>query len=211
MQIHYNYKSAGELVDNLRSDYKRKFKTARNIFETGKYENLSLEISAFTKNDVSYFFKGYKAVLNRTPVKLEEYNEAFFDYLAYADIAEKLVIKNNKSESITALIIHDKKALNFILVSKEKDVYQDPFYPVLIKIIALLGAQKNVSQVKLGQTSTYAKFSAGAQAIPMEIYLRGENARVNFVLDKAGKLLFPVTKTQQLNVWKVKPKHFSTT
>lgn len=193
-------------VNSLRSPYRRKMKktVAALANKDSNNKGLSVRTESFQKEHVEAFYAGYMAVMNRTPVKLEVYPASFFQHLIeeYDDRIELLTIRNEQDQELSALLIPDAHALNFILVSKNNSRYEDALYAELLRAIILYGIEKGHKKIKMGQTSYYSKMAAGASPVPLHIYLRSYRKSIHFLLDKCGSLLFPDTPLPRLNPYK---------
>ena len=197
------------LVASMRSAYRRKYRTAVALMAgTGPVwtdGSLRLEEGRFTVGAARQFYAGYTEVMARTRVKLETYPEPFFVNLAQSTLdARQLRLTNEvHGQSLTALLIPSGKALNFALVAKDRDHYADALYTVLLQCIVLYGIRSGFTEVRLGQTSSYAKCSVGARPRRLEAFIRMRSSLKHRALARFGTALFPEVTTPAMHVFRV--------
>ena len=184
-------------IGSLRSQYRRKIRKSVERMQKGNGE-IKVLVKAFEKVDVEGFYIGYLAVIERTAVKLEVYPKRFFELLTHKELNATLLTISSKEDTMTALLLPDAHALNFILVAKKKEKYEGALYTELIRAIIVYGLSHGHKIIKMGQTSYYAKMSAGAKAVPLSVFLKTSNRRIRFILKNFGKWLFPSVQLPEL-------------
>lgn len=193
-----------EFIGRLRSPYRRSYRRAISLVSAGHAGDIRLDIGPFRSEEVDPFYAGYRAVMDRTPVRLETYNEAFFRRLAdRANGARLLKLSNGASgESVAALLLSGGDSLWFALVAKPRARYADALYTLLLQCVVLSAIQEGFNTVHLGQTSDYAKASVGARPRRLETFVRLRRPWKHRLLKTFGGLLFPETKTPTLRVFR---------
>jgi hypothetical protein len=195
-------------VGSMRSSYRRKYRTAAALM-TGPgpvwtRAGLRVEVGRFTRDDARQFHTGYERLMARTPVRLETYPETFFVNLAESavDVRRLHLVSEESGQSLTALLIPSGTTLQFALVSKQEDRYEDALYTVLLQCIVLYAVRAGFEEVRLGQTSAYAKCSIGAQPRRLETFIRMRSPLKHRVLKRCGALLFPEADTPPVRVFR---------
>jgi hypothetical protein len=194
-------------VGALRSDYRRKFKRAVQIMTgegpTWTHGAYRLEEGAFAESDAEEFYRGYLKVMDRTAVRLETYPRAFFDNLARSDLAAFTlrIVNESVGGSILALLIPGGRTLSFVLVAKEHARYDDALYTLLLQCVVLYSVRRGFCSVRLGQTSSYAKSSVGAEPRHLETFLAMRTPLKHQALKWVGPQLFPATRSPDLRVF----------
>jgi hypothetical protein len=192
----------------LRAPYRRKFRSAEALLRGGgppwSEGPLELHEVPFTSEHVSRFYDGYRHVMERTPVRLETYPEAFFHALARSDLDVRLLQLSLRdgSESVSALLVADRTVLTFILTGKEQARHRMPLYPLLLRCIVLLAVRRRFSEVRLGQTSSYSKGSVGAGAWRLETLVRARQPLRHRILEVLGARFFPEVRTPTFHVFR---------
>lgn len=195
-------------IAGLRSDYRRKYRTAAALMRgpgpVRTYGGLRLEEARFTPADAASFHQGYEQVLGRTPVRLETYPAAYFHHLASSPVDVRLLRLEHPlhRQSLSALLIPAGRTMSFALVAKDRPRYDDSLYTLLLQCIVLAGIRGGYEEVKLGQTSSYAKCSVGARPRRLETFIRLRGALKQRALERFGSLLFPEVATPRLRVFK---------
>jgi hypothetical protein len=200
-----------EYVGSMRSSYRRKYKQALALMKgegpvwtSGK---LRLEEAPLTVELADEFNRGYLSLMDRTEVRLETYPPAFFRGLATSPLDTRALRLSNKEngEALIALMIAAGEVLAFALVAKDKAEYEDALYAVLLRCIALYGVKGGFREVRMGQTSSYAKCSMGARPRRLETYVRMRGRLRHKALERWGSVLFPEEETAELSVFKNAP------
>lgn len=192
----------------LRAPYRRKYRTAAALMQGPGPDwtlgTLRLEERPFSVEDVDEFYAGYQKVMDRTRVRLETYPAAFFTELARSSVdARSLRLTNAAAgQSLTALLIPGGATLSFVLVAKDQPRYEDALYTLLLQCIALHGIRRGFKDLRLGQTSSYAKCSIGAAPRRLETFIRMRGAFKHKALQRFGTLLFPEVEAPRLRVYK---------
>jgi hypothetical protein len=192
----------------LRSSYRRKYRVAADLMSgpgpVWVLGPLRLEERAFTTDAVAPFYRGYRSVMGRARVRLETYPEAFFEGLARGGLgACTLRLAHEASgQSLDALLLPSGRSLCFALVSKERARYDDALYTLLLQCIVLYAVKRGFAEVRLGQTSSYAKCSVGAQPRRLETFIRMRSPLRQRALRRFGPLLFPEVDAPRLHVFK---------
>lgn len=195
-------------IGAMRSHYRRKYRAAATLMggpgPVWMSGSLRLEERPFTPGDARGFYEGYGRVMERTRVRLETYPEDFFHALARSALDVRVLQLTNQEtgESLAALLIVSGDFLSFALIAKDRAYYRDALYTVLLQCIVLYGVRGGFNEVRLGQTSSYAKCSVGAQPWRLETFIRMRNARRHRALERFGPLLFPEVDTPRLSVFK---------
>jgi hypothetical protein len=195
-------------LGSLRSPYRRKYKAAtalmRNSGPIRVAGELCLEESPFGPDHVTAFHDGYLKVMSRTRVRLETYPAAFFHGLARSSMDVRILrlTHSENHESLAALLFASGPVLTFALVSKERAHYQASLYTTLLQCIVLYGIDNRFSEVRLGQTSSHAKCSIGAEPWRLETLIRMKAPWKHRLLERFGTLLFPETDTPRFSVFR---------
>lgn len=195
-------------LQSFRSGYRRKYNELNNlirgngpVWENGTF---SLMETDFSEADVDRFFHGYSKLMERTPVKLETYPKAFFIELArHKEINTKLISLKLKAteDTLNAIVVCNRCTAYFILIAKPKDHYPGAFYRQFIQSIVILTIRKNVKRIYLGQTSYFAKMTAGAIPAKLEIYVLIKTRWKHYLLRKFGHKLFPEIELPKVNAY----------
>jgi len=197
-----------DFLDSLRSPYRRKYRAAAALMrDPGPIRiagPLCLEESRFGPDHVPAFHDGYQKVMNRASVRLETYPVAFFQELARSSMDVRILRLTHAEhlESLAALLIASGPVLTFALISKERASYQASLYTTLLQCIILYGIQHGFSEVRLGQTSSHAKCSIGAEPVRLETLIRMKSPWKHRLLKRFGTLLFPETDTPRFSVFR---------
>ncbi|MEJ2186742.1 MAG: hypothetical protein P8Z36_12490 [Gemmatimonadota bacterium] len=192
----------------MRSSYRRKYRNAVALFgQEGPVQASGpfvLEDSPFAPRHVEAFYHGYTQVMERTPVRLETYPRAFFARLADStvDARQLCLMHTANKESLAALLYPGRDALTFGLVSKEKATYGASLYTLLLQCITLYALRRGYREVRLGQTSSYAKCSVGARPWRLETLVRMRAGWQQRVLQGLGPRFFPEVEVPQLRVFR---------
>ena len=168
------------------------------------YGGLRLEKRFFRHEDAPAFYRGYRSVMDRTPVRLETYPRAFFEALASSGLGAFLLRLENQpvTQSITALLIPSGSTLSFVLVAKERARYDDALYALLLQCIVVHAVQDGFRTLRLGQTSGYSKRAVGAEPARLEAFLRMRSSLKQRLLARVGPLLFPESPSRELHVFR---------
>lgn len=203
--------TAGDIdafLGELRSAYRRKYRTAAALLRDGGATHptgaLMLDESPFDPDRAAAFHDGYRQLMSRTPVRLETYPPAFFHALAASDLSiRELRLTNTRTgESLAALLYLSGSVLTFGLIAKERARYAEALYPTLLRCIVLCGVRDGVEEVRLGQTSGYAKCSAGAEPRRLEALIKMRTPWKHALLERFGPSLFPETRSPPLSVFR---------
>ena len=195
-------------LGSLRSSYRRTYRAAAALMRARGPVRiaglLSLEESRFGPEHVDAFHQGYLQVMSRTPVRLETYPAAFFHALARSSMDVRLLRLSHRvhDESLAALLYASGPVLTFALIAKERPHYQASLYTTLLQCIVLYGIENGFSEVRLGQTSSHAKCSVGAQPWRLETLIRMRAPWKHALLERFGSMLFPETETPRFSVFR---------
>lgn len=195
-------------LGDLRSSYRRKYRTAAALVrDDGAAGSLRLDEYRFHPEHATAFHDGYRQLMSRTPVRLETYPAAFFHALGASDMdVTELRLTNTRSgESLAALLYRGGAVLTFALIAKERARYAEALYPTLLKCIVLCAVRDGFEEVRLGQTSGYAKCSAGAEPWRLEALIRMRTPWKHALLERFGASLFPETESPRLSVFRDAP------
>ncbi|MBR9988506.1 MAG: GNAT family N-acetyltransferase [Gemmatimonadetes bacterium] len=193
---------------SLRSQYRRKYRPVAELMNgpgpVWAAGALQLEDLPFTERQAAGFHRGYVSVLNRADVRLEMYPPAFFRQLASSPLDVRMLRLTGcrTGESLAALVVPSGDVLTFILVSKERAFYRDALYSNLLRCIVLYAIHNGFREVRLGQTSNYAKGSLGAEPVPLETFVRLRTAWQHELLKRFGHMLFPDTAVPRFHVFR---------
>lgn len=197
-----------ELLGSMRSSYRRKYKQALGLMQgdgpvwtSGK---LRLEDGPFTVAIADEFNRGYLRLMDRAETRLETYPPTFFRGLARSSLDTRALRLTNEEngESLIALMIASGEVLAFALVAKDHAEYEEALYTVLLRCIALYAVKGGFREVRMGQTSSYAKCAMGARPRRLETYLRVRGRLRHEALRRWGSVLFPEEETPELSVYK---------
>lgn len=194
---------------SMRSSYRRKYRQAAALLRGGAgrvwtHEALRLEESPFLPAHADAFYRGYRKVMERTRVRLETYPAGFFSALATSGMDVRLLRLTHcaHGETLAALLYPDREALTFGLIAKERAHYRASLYTMLLQSIALWGIRHGCREVRLGQTSSYAKCSIGARPWRLETLVRMRVGWQQRLLDRLGPRLFPEVEVPRLSVFR---------
>lgn len=148
------------------------------------------------------FFPTYLRVMERTPVKLETLNKAFFENMQQQkeDYQVLHFIAKGKLLS-TAVLVFSGDTLTFMLVGREneKDGY-DSYFNLVYGILAL-AIQRGVRRLKLGQTAYWVKKCIGGIAEDEFLYFASRRPLIHRLLKRFKNALFPETDLESLHVF----------
>jgi len=197
-----------EYVGSMRSSYRRKYKAAIALMQgpgpAWTSGPLRLEEAPFTHQAADEFLVGYLALMERAAARLELYTPGFFHGLVDSTLdTRQLRLSNTENgETLIALMIACGDVLTFALVAKDHAEYEDALYAVLLRCIALYAIRGGFTQVRLGQTSGYAKVAMGARPRRLEAYIRVRGRLRQEGLKRFGPSLFPEERSPELSVFK---------
>lgn len=200
--------SVEQFVASLRSPYRRKYRAAAALLQgpgpLWTAGALELEERAFAAAAAGEFYDGYRKVMERTQVRLETYPQAFFEGLARSglDVRTLRLLNRRNGQRLTALVIPSGAALSFVLVAKEQARYDEALYTVLLSCLVLYAIRRGFRELRLGQTSSYAKCSIGARPRRLETFIRVRGALGQRALERFGGLLFPESPSPSAHVFK---------
>lgn len=192
----------------LRSSYRRKYRSAAAlvqgsgpVWEAGSYR---LERGSFDASRVADFYQGYSSVMERATVRLETYPAAFFALLAASDTGAFTLrlTHTTTGEYIEALMYPSGDVLTFGLISKHRARYRAALYPMLLQCMVLYGIRAGFRELRLGQTSAYAKCTAGAEPWRLETMVLVRRLWRHRLLGRFGSRLFPEVPSPGLNVFR---------
>ncbi len=185
-------------VEAMKSSYRRKLRPSWEMWQRGQ----GFELKRFSPADVPDFYEGYRAVMKRTDTKLEIYPSTFFEKLANSPLPFQILTVKEGNHKISALLFFEDEILNFILVSKNQNSYENNLYGRLIHFTVFLAIHRNMSKIRFGQTSEYTKMSMGSEAVPLHFYLKSASKPVHYILKYFGNHIFPSAKTINHRVFK---------
>jgi hypothetical protein len=197
-----------EYLGSMRSSYRRKYKPAVALMQgpgpLWSSGPLRLEEAPFTHEAADEFLVGYLALMERAAARLEVYTPQFFHGLADSTLdTRQLRLSNTENgESLIALMLACGDVLTFALVAKDHAKYEDALYTVLLRCIALYAIRGGFTQVRMGQTSGYAKVSVGARPRRLEAYIRVRGKLRHKAVERFGSDLFPEEESPDLSVFK---------
>ena len=192
---------------SLRSHYRRKYRSAAAVMRgpgpVWCAGPLRVEVTAFQPGDAAEFHHGYCRVMERTPVRLETYPAAFFDSLARIAIDARLlrITHCEHQESMAALMYAANDVLTFALAAKERAHYQASLYTTMLQCIVLYAVRHGFRELRLGQTSSFAKCSVGARPWRLETFIRMRKPWQQSILTAFGSSLFPEVPEPRLRVF----------
>jgi hypothetical protein len=182
-------------METLRSAYRRKFRQVLTLFEYGidqEHSGLRFSRKKYDRGCAHSFYEGYRALMARTPVKLEQYGPDFFrnlDDVRQFELA--LLALSSDSDRVEALLVDDADDRYLILVSKSKAIYEDNLYGKLLRLIVLDAVQEGKKRLFLGQTSDYAKSVLGAGPVRLVTAIRFLRPWRQKIFARYGHWLFP--------------------
>jgi len=197
-----------EFLGTMRSSYRRKYKQALALMQgdgplwtSGR---LRLEDGPFTVDVADEFNRGYLSLMDRATTRLETYPPTFFRGLARSSLDTRALRLSNEEngESLTALMIASGDVIAFALVAKDRAEYEDALYSVLLRCIALYAVKGGFRDLRMGQTSSYAKCAMGARPRRLETYMRVRGRLRHAALVRYGSVLFPEDQSPALSVYK---------
>ena len=201
--------NTNDFLTNLRSPYRRRYNPMMTLLKDGNVKIsgsvISLEVKKFETKNAEDFYKGYYALMGRTPVMLERYPSAFFTELAegQGDEITLYKIKNElNDQDLSALVVDKPEFRYFILVSKLEKNYELSLYTNLLRCLVLGAIDKGVNEIHLGQTSDYAKMTCGSRQVRLETCIQFTKPRANRIFHRFGNLLFPDRKFKEIHVFK---------
>lgn len=200
--------SVDSFLGRLRSSYRRKYRIAAELMRGAgpvwRSGPLYLEERRFTTAATADFYRGYRSVMERARVRLETYPESFFSGLAGAGLDVRTLHLGHQAsgQGLTALLIPSAGVLTFALVAKDRSRYDDALYTVLLQCIVLYAVHRGFWEVRLGQTSSPAKSSIGAEPRRLETFIRVRGRLRHQALERFGGLLFPEVETPMRHVFK---------
>ncbi len=197
----------GGFLRRLRSPYRRKYRSAAAVMRgpgpVWCAGPLRVEVTTFESADAAGFHHGYHRVMERTPVRLETYPAAFFHSLAGSAMDTRLlrITHCEHRESLAALLYAADDVLTFALAAKERAHYHASLYTTMLQCIVLYAMQHGFHEVRLGQTSSYAKCSIGSLPWRLETFIRMRKPWQHSILGVLGGSLFPEVPEPRLRVF----------
>ena len=205
--------SVDSFLASMRSPYRRKYRTAASLMRgpgpTWSSTTLQLDDLPFTDSEAQWFYRGYASVMSRTEVKLETYPVDFFYNLANSRLDVRILRLTDRrtGDRVAALVLPGSDVLTFMLTSKERAHYRDALYSRLLQCIILYAVRSGFREVRLGQTSGYAKGSLGAESLPLHSFIRLRKPWQHALLNRFGSLLFPDTIAPRFHVFRDARSH----
>lgn len=148
------------------------------------------------------FFPKYLRIMERTPVKLETLNKAFFEKMQQQKGDYKVLHFIAKGKLLsTAVLVFSGDTLTFMLLGREdeKDAY-DSYFNLVYGILAL-AIRRGIHKLKLGQTAYWVKKCIGGTAEDEFLYFASRRPLVHRLLKRFRAALFPATKLESLHVF----------
>jgi hypothetical protein len=195
-------------LGRLRSAYRRQYRAAAALMcgpgPVWEHGPLRLEEMSFAPALASEFHRGYARVMERTDVRLETYPAAFFRELAVSsvDCFALRLTNTSTTESMTALMYRGGRVLTFGLISKEQARYGAGLYRILLQCMVLYAIAHGYGELRLGQTSAYAKCGSGARPWRLETLVRVRSGWKHRILKRGGSRLFPEVESPPLSVYR---------
>lgn len=215
MTLPVRWRSFSNYLDSMRHHYRRKvLMSLKKIkckwpailsLDEYKVQNPShaLVLSDTDPEFADQFYRMYLKVMDRTTAKLETLNPAFFEHLFSVPGRYKLLslMINGKMIS-SAVLIFSGDVLFFMLVARdnEKDEY-DSYFNIVYGIIAL-AIREGFKKIKLGQTCYWLKQCVGGMPENEFFYFASTGKISHFILKRARHLLFPLTRLENIRVFK---------
>jgi len=192
-----------EFVGRMRSAYRRKYRRAIALTEHGQIDGICMSLEPFTQAHVESFHRGYRAVMDRIPIRLQLYPRPLFSALAESPLEPRLLTLRNlrTHERLSALLHTSGSSLFFLLVSKERAWYGASLYTLLLQTAVLVAIREGLRFVRLGQTSGYSKVSVGAHPRRLETFIRLRSPVKHRILERFGHHLFPEVDSPRLRVF----------
>ncbi|MET0391529.1 MAG: peptidogalycan biosysnthesis protein [Chitinophagaceae bacterium] len=213
MQLPVRWNSFQNYLSSLRHPYRRRILQALKkagctepvILSPGQYdgEGTAWVVAPPGENFAGDFFPAYLRVMERTPVKLETLNKAFFEQLQQRkEEYEVLHFIVNGNVISTGVLVSSGDILTFMLVGRENE--KDPYdsYVNLVYGIVALAIQRGVRQVKLGQTAYWVKSCIGGLPEDEFLYFACTKPVTHWLLKKLRAVLFPETKLKPIHVFR---------
>jgi hypothetical protein len=192
----------------LRSPYRRKYRAAAALLRgpgpVWTEGPLRLAEARFDATAAAAFYRGYARVMERTSVRLETYPPSFFSNLARSSLDVRTLDLSHalSGQALTAMLIASGPVLTFVLISKERARYDDALYTLMLQCIVLYAVARGFEELRLGQTSSWAKCSVGARPRRLETFIRMRGPLKHRALALFGGLLFPEVDTRHFHVFK---------
>lgn len=197
-------------MDSLRSAYRRKFRQVQDLLVTGVdggHSGLRFLRQTFGQESVQVFYDGYRALMSRTPVKLEQYGPEFFQHLSEVrQFGLILLTLSEGADRVEALLADDGSDRYLLLVSKGKSFYEANVYEKLLRLIVLDAVKDRKKRLFLGQTSDYAKSALGAEPVRLVTGIRFLDPCRQKVFARCGHWLFPERERQSHRVFRASPQ-----
>lgn len=195
-------------LGSLRSPYRRRYREAAALMSgPGPHWQrgpLRLERLAFGPAHVADFHRGYLCVMERATMRLETYPLAFFERLAGSPLAAFLLRlrRADTEERLEALMIPSGDVLTFALIAKERARYGASLYRMLLQCMVLHALDAGYRELRLGQTSDYAKCSVGATPVRLETLVRVRSEWKHRLVARVSARLFPERASPRLSVFR---------
>lgn len=151
------------------------------------------------------FFELYLEVMERTKVKLETFNRAFFENI-YKNLQNDIeILAMIKEEEILGVIIFTvyENTMTFLWVGldyskrDECDVYFNLVYGIISQAI-----ERGCSKLQLGQTSYWFKHRIGGICIPQYFYMKARSWYIHHVMKRFRFLIFPEIRLKEHKVFR---------
>jgi predicted N-acyltransferase len=153
----------------------------------------------------SLFYSYYLKVMERAETKLEILNLPFFEH-CFENLREDLIlITVERGEEVLSagLLFNHAPYLTFALVGNKygKHSEVDPYFNLIHAMIAL-AIEKDVQQLKLGQTAYWVKQRLGGQPSGRIVFFKAKNRITHYLLKRMRRILFPDIQITSIHVFK---------
>jgi predicted N-acyltransferase len=215
MNLEVVWPTFAEYLAALRHPYRRKIIGALKkigqqhpvIIQASEYDSRNndpaLVLSEPDEQFAMEFYTSYRAVMERTPTKLEILNYGFFKKLFQQkqEYRTLSLIAGGKAVSSAVLTFYND-TLVFMLVGREKERDKYDSYYNLIYGIIQLAIQGGYKRINMGQTAYWVKQCVGAVPEPEYIYLASRNPVMHRLLRSLRDVIFPKTVLQRVHVFR---------
>ncbi|MCC5916177.1 MAG: hypothetical protein JJU02_02500 [Cryomorphaceae bacterium] len=214
-----NFNSVEDYLSSLRAPYRRQIMSGwkklqneeptfvEDYFQSG-YPETAPVFTCVSGNSVNSddFFEKYISVISRAESRLETLNVDFFraffkEY--HASVCVLCMVYKGDVLGMFALMEQDG-ILRFLWTAKSDDKDAFDTYGNLLSATVVLGIQKGMQHLDLGQTAYYPKMRLGASGYPLHLYFRARLRWQQALIKRFKHTLFPEYPLPVLRVFRSK-------